>query len=167
MALTHSELHALGRKYALLAELRRRHDSEPPPELRPLAREFPGALRELDGLPLDEIERRMALVTLALAGGPTEALLEWVNRYHALMRAALSIKRQLSGERRPSSERAERVAEQASAEHGVRCDAVLVFEVADPPGGRLNEVVFARLARLFGVQAVRLRQALFSELAAF
>ncbi len=166
MALSHSELHALARKYALLGELRRRHDEEPPPELALLAREFPGALRELDGLPLEEIDRRLALVTLALEGGPTEALLEWISRYHALMRAALTIKHRLSGRRSPSAEEAERLAESTSAELGVSCDALLVIEVADPPGGRLNEVVFARLSQVFGVQKARLRVQLFSELPA-
>lgn len=163
MSLSASELHALSRKYALLGELRRRHDEQPPPELRPLAQEFPGALRELDALPLEEIDRRFGSVDLALRGGPTEALLEWVNRYHALMRAALAIKRRLRGKRQVDREEAALLALATTREYGVRCDVELVIAVADPPGGRINEVVFLRLARTFGVSPARLRSALFRD----
>jgi hypothetical protein len=163
MALPASELHALWRKYALLGELRRRHDAQPPPELRPLAREFPGALRELDALPLDEIDRRSLSVELALRGGPTEALLEWVSQYHALMRAALMIKRRLRGRRQVSSEEASLLASSVSRELGMHCDLELVVAVQSPPRGRLNEVVFLRLASTFGVSPDRLRTALFRD----
>jgi hypothetical protein len=163
MALSAAELHALSRKYALLGELRRRHDSLPPPELRPLAREFPGSLRELDALPLDEIDRRFGSVELSLRGGPTEALIEWVMRYHELMRTALSIKRGLGGRRQPTPEEAELIARRVSRDHGVRCDAELVLAIASPPNGRINEVVFLRLAVLFGVAARDLQSALFRE----
>jgi len=164
MALSASELHALSRKYALLGELRRRHDERPPAELQPLAREFPGALRELDALPLTEIDRRSGSVELALRGGPTEALLEWISGYHALMRAALAIKRELRGRASLSSEDAAVLARSASLEFGVVCDAPLVLEIEHPPRGRLNEVVLLRLARTFGVSPARLRDALFRDM---
>lgn len=162
MALSSSELHALARKYALLSELRRRHDEEPPAELELLAREFPGALRELDALPLEEIDRRSLVVELALRGGPTERLLEWVSHYHALMRAALALKRRLSGRRLLGQDEAELLAREIEPSVGIRCDAELVISIANPPSGRLNEVVFAHLSVTFGVEASRLRKALFS-----
>jgi hypothetical protein len=163
MALPASELHALSRKYALLGELRRRHDEKPPAELGPLAREFPGALRELDALPLDEIDRRSSSVDQALGGGPTEALLEWVSAYHALMRAALAIKRALRGRRQLPRDEALALADSTSHEFGVSCDVELVVAVGNPPSGRLNEVVFLRLSRTFGVSPARLRTALFRD----
>lgn len=163
MALRPSELHALARKYALLDELRRRHDEEPPSELVPLAREFPGSLRELDRLPLEEIERRSVMIELALGGGPVEALLEYVSQYHALMRTALCIKRSLSGRRNVTSEEAARLAESATVELGVQCEVELVLEVVNPPGGRLNEVVLARMSRTYGIESSRLRALLFRE----
>lgn len=48
---------ALARKYRTLMELRASGSTRP--ELARLAAEFPGALRELDELPLPEIQRRI------------------------------------------------------------------------------------------------------------
>ena len=163
MALPASELHALSRKYALLGELRRRHDEQPPAELGPLAREFPGALRELDALPLEEIDRRSISVEQALGGGPTEALLEWISAYHTLMRAVLAIKHRLGGRRQLPRDEALTLADSAAHEFGVLCDVELVVAIASPPNGRLNEVVFLRLSRTFGVSPARLRTALFRD----
>src|SRR4051812_35137956 len=54
--------------------------------LKQLAKEFPGALRELDTLPTDEIERRMA-------ARADEPWVRWMCRFHTLMRAALQLRR--------------------------------------------------------------------------
>jgi hypothetical protein len=67
---TREELQSLARKYDTLAELRKRRDEgggvAPRGELLVLAREFPGALRELDTLPRAEIERRRAALRATL-----------------------------------------------------------------------------------------------------
>src|SRR5436309_882383 len=59
-----ASLAALARKYRTLAEVRRdklRSGARTPREaMRALAREFPGSLRELDVLPLEELDRRAA-----------------------------------------------------------------------------------------------------------
>jgi hypothetical protein len=58
-------------------------------ELRSLAGEFPGCLRELDTLGPDELARRAAAAAAAAAGGPREPWMDWIAAYHALMTEAL------------------------------------------------------------------------------
>ena len=76
-------------------------EAEDRARLRALANEFPGALRELDTLPTDEIVRRAT----ALESGAHEPWMDWLGDFHDLMRIALEVKRTLSkfrekGERR-------------------------------------------------------------------
>ncbi len=151
----------LARKYERLIELRREPSDVRPADLRKLAEEFPGALRELDALPLAELERRLSSVRSAIEGGPTEALIEWLIGYHSLMRTALAVKRRLAGLRRPSGEHARRLAEALTLEMGVTCSVELVQQVAAPPGGRLNELVLGRLAQTSGRTTGELRSAMF------
>ncbi len=88
--MTQDERAALATKYRTLAELRHGRDAggavADRARLQALARAFPGALRELDLLALDEIERRAHALE---ADGPDEAWMEWVSAYHAALRAAL------------------------------------------------------------------------------
>jgi hypothetical protein len=89
---------ALARKYRALVALRARRDgggaAATRDELRALAAEFPGCLRELDTLGPAELERRAAACTAADAGGgrvpPDEPWMAWIAAYHALMRDALA-----------------------------------------------------------------------------
>src|SRR6185436_18311929 len=103
MTPSRSDLVALARKYRTLAELRRaqqmlsRDDVRTP--LQNLAREFPGALRELDLLPLDEIDRRFERLEAAALRGSVEPWMGWMHAYHLTMRAALGVKRRLAGQR--------------------------------------------------------------------
>jgi hypothetical protein len=112
-------------------------------ELRALAAEFPGALRELDRMPTDEIARRHAACARAGDGDAGEDWIAWMGRYHELMRAALALRR---GE-------------------PVAADVMLPPERAQsfarPPGGRLNAVVFAILADELGLPARAIADALF------
>jgi len=114
-------------------------------EARALLREFaaawPGALKELDTLASDEIERRVQ----ACAAGEAEPWMAWSLRYHELMRAALAIRR---GE---DVERAGRAL----------VDDAFVRAVKRPRHGRLNVVVFAELSREFEVDAREIWDALF------
>jgi hypothetical protein len=91
-------LRALAAKYRELAALRRaRERGEPPPErevFRKLAAAHPGALYELDTLPLEEIERRAAGLEQAVTGaGPLEPWMRWMVRYHQLVREELGARR--------------------------------------------------------------------------
>lgn len=73
---------ALARKYRALLAVRRGESVS----LRALSLEFPGALRELDELPLDELERRIGELE---SGGPLRAELVAVGRFHELVRARI------------------------------------------------------------------------------
>jgi hypothetical protein len=93
-AATPAALDALARKYRALVALRARRDAGETPatrdELRALAAEFPGCLRELDTLGHDELARRAAAAAAAVAGGPREPWMDWIAAYHALMTEALA-----------------------------------------------------------------------------
>jgi hypothetical protein len=155
------ELRALARKYSVMRALR---DAGAPDEraedrraLRALAAEFPGALRELDTLPTDEIDHRRGALEAAAAGGPRAPWMDWLAAYHAEMRLALALKRRLAGGRALD---AAALAE-AAAESGLPVDDAHALAVAAPPHGRLNVVVFARLAARFGAPAKTIWDALF------
>jgi hypothetical protein len=135
----------MAEKYARLLALRRavgvggRPDAAARAELRAVARQWPGALRELDSLATDELERRAAacraadvadFANFAGAADPADPAdpaewIGWMARYHELMRAALAIRR---------------------GEPTDAVDAAFVAAVARPQHGRLNVVVFAQLA---------------------
>jgi hypothetical protein len=155
------EIARLAAKYEALGELRRdRARGEPLPPKRvflDLAREFPGALLELDRLPLDEIDRRREALVLAAAAGTFEPWMAWLDGWHRLMRAALSVKLRLRGERDPTAEQAEALA----AAVGAGLDAAFVRAVARPPRGRLTPLVLERLASAFRVEIGTLEAAIF------
>jgi hypothetical protein len=157
-------LSALARKYRTLANLRRESQPSPNGLLRALAAEFPGALRELDCLPLSELERRLAAVTQAEAGGAAEPWIEWMLAYHQRMRLALHAKRRLrsAGPGRP--ELLARVADELGRELGSQCDADFVARVAVPPRGRLNLLVFELLEAELGQSRLELERTLFPRL---
>ncbi len=165
MGLARASLLALSRKYEALAELRRaqhqmsQRDVQEP--LRQLSREFPGALRELDSLPLEEILGRALSLSRCADGAEQEPWMEWAHVYHLTMRAALSVKRRTRARRALSAEEAGALAQLSSQENGCACDAAFVNEVVNPPNGRVNAVVFARLEQRFGLSAAVIREALF------
>jgi hypothetical protein len=154
-----SELLPLARKYATLLSLRReRARGEPVPDravFKALADEFPGALNELDTLPMDELERRAAAVAGAAAGGPAEPWMAWMVSYHALLKTALAIKLRVRDKASLDTTRAARIAVDAGVDQG------FVEAVAKPPAGRLNRLVFATLADRFGAPEEAIKRALF------
>jgi hypothetical protein len=92
--ITPAVLGGLARKYGALAELRARRDEggapATRPELRSLAGEFPGCLRELDTLGAAELAHRAVATAAAAAGAVREPWMAWIAAYHALMRDALA-----------------------------------------------------------------------------
>jgi hypothetical protein len=158
------ELRQLARKYRALADLWRAGYSDASDEalaaFRPIASEFPGALREYQMVPQGELDRRAEALERAAEGGPRQPWMDWMHGYHALMRAALAIKRRLARARIPSEARARAIAEEVSAA-GAPVDAAFVRAVARPPDGRINVVVFARLGALTGVAPDEIWEALF------
>src|SRR5579883_1601363 len=156
-------------KYRLLEALRRgqpgrtaaRRDA-----MRAIADRFPGALREWDEAPLDELvrRRREAEATLeALVAGAESALerlgagerdwLRYSMQVHGRLREALRVKRWLAG-------RAPTEALAADAERALEVSRSAVEAVA-APGGRLSETIYRQVAAEHGVTVEELKAALF------
>jgi len=90
------DLAELAEKYRTLAEMRRRELAGHPPRedahYRAIARKYPGALKELDQLELDEIDRREKELALAARTGEVVLWMRVVHAYHGFLRAALKVK---------------------------------------------------------------------------
>lgn len=162
--------HALRDKYQTLRSLRvQTHELAPRAELAALAASFPGALRELDRLPLDVIEARLSAID-AVVRGVAEAEL-WMHlqvAYHGFMRAALRIRRLLArAEGLPSGHDAATYLALLGYSPALdepaldRFDAAALATIAKPPGGRLNPWVIAQVARDHEVHADVVVRALF------
>ena len=125
-------------------------EHDPQRRLAALAARFPGALRELDDLPLDEISRRID--DLARAHRDPSHARPWMHamtRFHALARGALFAKRSL--------------ADGASAHwpaeaHPWRDD---LARVQRPPRGRLMDLVYERLATELGTTPAAAKRLVF------
>lgn len=135
----------LARKYAALVALRARRDGQGPPatrgELRGLAAEFPGCLRELDTLGRDELARRATVVAAAAAAeAAPEPWMDWIAAYHEAMRRAL-VARAAAGD----------VSQAGKEGPGRRAG----------PEGRLNVTILRQLASRFGVPAETIANTLF------
>jgi hypothetical protein len=160
-----SALTRLLHKYGALAELRRaRARGEPIPGkavFLALAEEFPGALHELDRLPMEVIEARREALSAALRGGPEEPWMAAVAGYHALYRAALFVKARVKKDVPPSAPEAAEMARRASRHAGVEVGAAFVQAVARPERGRIRPVVLAEVAARTGQAEEAVREALF------
>lgn len=145
-----AELRALRRKYETLAALRATRTAEPDPMLAALAAEFPGALREIDVLPLETLAARIAALAAAELTGVTEPWMTAQVAFHRLARGALVAKRWLAG--RKVVDEAVRAA--FSAAHlGAEAQvyAADLGRVAAPPGGRVMTLVYEKLGDELGV----------------
>ena len=89
--------------------------------LRSLAAEYPGALRELEVLPTDHIESRLAVARAAESGLVPEWLI-WTARYHARMRD-LMVKRR-AGARSESGRMNVTAFRALAADFGVPIDVI-------------------------------------------
>lgn len=138
---------------------------DPKPEMRRLAQRFPGALREIDELPLAVIEERVRILDAVVRGDeqPPEWAVYFV-AYHGWMRAALRIKRACLG--------CESLAEAVACVRGSYAAAPdepeleelgedAIAAITRPEAGRLNPWVFARVAAAHGVSADHVRRTLF------
>jgi hypothetical protein len=158
------ELGSLRRKYERMLALRREHEQarmeghvEPAPRrwLVQLAEEFPGALREIDRLPLEVITARID--ALASAERDPSRSAPWMEAqllFHGLARGALAAKRWLRGRKRIDDlTRAAFDAAIPTMPRGVDAQAFAseLHRIAAPPRGRLMDVVYARVAAVLGV----------------
>ncbi len=138
--------------------------ADPKRAMARLAERFPGALREIDELPLDVIDARIDALTdvVERAVDPPRWAILFV-AYHGWMRAALRIKRACLGV--PSIAVLETVRasyvpspdEPAHAELG----ELEIRAVLAPEGGRLNPWVFARIGAPHGLSGDEVAALLF------
>lgn len=143
------ELSALARKYRKLETLRLEHQRTGQvaerEALRALAAEFPGALRELDRLPLDEIERRAHALEAAAQGALVEPWMQWLVAYHALLRAALFVKTESA----KGIAIDEELVARASLHARIEIDIAFLRRFAQPSRGRPSRLVLDEVARRF------------------
>jgi hypothetical protein len=167
-----TDLRALRDKYEQMLCLRRLHarakeepdfiEPDPRPAMVALARRYPGALREIDVLPIADIEHRIA--ELHAAEADASRIATWMNaqaEFHRLARGALAVKRWLAGRSlTPEIDEAFAAALSAMPER----DDVLPWKddlaaLASPPRGRVMELVFVKLASVLGVELSEARRA--------
>lgn len=171
-----ADVRGLHEKYTRMKALRVLHErkkddssfEEPDPreEMVSLAEQFPGALREIDTLPLDVIEERIHELTLC-EEDPTRARAAWMEAqslFHRVARGALETKRWL-GKRKEIDASVRASFEEALARGAIderaRLFADDLASIANPPRGRLMEVVHARVARAIGTTASESKRLVF------
>ncbi len=155
--MTREALVELRGKYERILAMRLAHasgDEDPlavPGQMSDLAARFPGALRELDALPLDAIRRRLdALEGVLASQGPADPWMEAIALFHALMRGALVAKRWLAGRKVvQASTAADFEAALATLPFSADAGAWVadLARVASPPRGRVADAVLERLAQ--------------------
>jgi hypothetical protein len=169
--LNRRSLDELRAKYATMLAMRRRHDTgdedadEVKQQMARLAACYPGALREIDDLALDEIERRIAALDRTIAGeAAVEPWMQALARFHELARGALCAKRWLGGRKRvdASVQRAFVAALPTLAyPEDAGSWANDLDRIAAPPRGRVTDAVFARVARELGTSDQHARRLVF------
>lgn len=171
--LPRAALEELARKYRTMlafrgglpsAEAHQPLSAEQRSELRRYAKEFPGSLRELERLPTEAIEHRLAALQRTLDGGAEERWMPWAHGYHALMRAALHLRRRRGQQSSPtdSTELCANPEVLAAGEAvGRPLGPEFVTLVFAPPHGRLMAAIFAELGTLFGESSKTIWDALF------
>jgi hypothetical protein len=167
----HQWLTGLHTKYVAIRELRLAAavDSSVAPraKLAALARAFPGALRELDQLPMEFVEARLLAIDRALAAADEpEVWMRLQAGYHGFMRAVLRIRRLSRGRALEIVDAkrellALRYVPAADEPPPERFDLEALRVIRRPPGGRLNPWVFDQVARDHGVSSELVHQALF------
>jgi hypothetical protein len=166
-----SALEELLAKYAQMLAMRIAHASgqedrrEARVRMAELAFRFPGSLREMDDLEINEIRRRIKLMYEVLGQNhEVEPWMEALALFHAMTRGALCAKRWLGRRKRIDA-----AVEQAFAlnipslafPEDARAWTGNLARIASPPRGRLMDVVFARLAESLGLSEHAARRLVF------
>ena len=160
------ELRQLLAKYEEIQRLRVLEESpnpgDPKAAMRHLAERFPGALRELDRLPMSDVEARIAALRRALSGAEAPHWAPAQSLYHRLFRACLSVKRDAAlvaaAQRRPTTadDLRGRLGERAGSEFEDPEIASLLPDphtLLKPAEGRLHPWVISRVAEHLGIRA--------------
>jgi hypothetical protein len=130
-----------------------------------LAARFPGALRELDQLELEEIRRRLGrLEAVSSRRDATEPWMEAVALFHQFTRGVLCAKRWLNGRKSVTAglERAY-VVEAASLPFPREALSwhMELAAIARPPEGRVTDLVYARIATVLSISEPEARRRVF------
>ncbi|MGD0676849.1 MAG: hypothetical protein ABSC94_15660 [Polyangiaceae bacterium] len=132
-----------------------------------LATRFPGALRELDQLETEDIRHRIvALARVQEGQSDIEPWMTAIGHFHSLARGALSVKRWLSANRSVDADAEHRFA--IELDKLPFADEARVWKddlaaLAKPPGGKVTQLVFRRLAVLLGTTPAQARRLVFGE----
>jgi hypothetical protein len=154
---------ALCGKYEKLCDLRQRQQSDAAPrdEMVELAAAFPGALRELDCLPWEELEHRANALRAVLEGrAQVERWMVLQIGYHGFMRAVLRIKRLLLEQERSAAPQPVAYTPALDEPAWERFDAQALAVIRKPPRGRLNPWVLTQVARDHAVTEACIENAL-------
>jgi hypothetical protein len=146
---------ALAEKYERLLALRRERDrGTAPPDrsvFRALAARFPGCLRELELLPLDELEQRASACRRAERGGAPPDWARWMHEFHALLRCAHELRGQRGRKRhRDDASSTRGRAADLAGRHDVDVDDAVLERLLDPPDGRTVDVALSVIATRHG-----------------
>jgi hypothetical protein len=169
------DLRALRDKYERMLSLRTAHararddagfvEADPRPEMARLAAEFPGALREIDMLPLEVIAARIRAIRSA-ERSPDRAE-RWMFAqvvFHQHARGALAVKRWLAG-RKTITPAIRSAFSRWAHSLGARDDVLLFVDaldaIANPPRGRIMNVVHDRVAVVLDVSTTEVRALVF------
>ena len=166
-------LEALRRKYAAIRRMREGAAEADPElakvEMRVLAGEFPGALRELDRLELPLVCSRVAELERALVSGIAEPWMEQMVAFHSELRVALALKRIVGKCRQagvggdPAAADLETACRLVTQELDQDCPIDLAQDVVVCEDGRLSQRVIARVARAAGVTPLEVEDNLFPD----
>lgn len=159
MTPTRAEIDELRLKYAEMLRLRLLDQAgtggDPRQAMAELAKRFPGALREIDELPLEVIRARIAALTAAEEDpSRAEPWMAALAMFHTLTRGALAVKRWLGGRRVVDEETARAFA--LDVPSLVYADDALAWckdlaLLASPPRGKVTDLVFEKMAGALGV----------------
>ena len=153
--MTRDDLTALRAKYEEMLRLRLDGSgADPRRAMAALASRFPGALREIDELPLDALRARANDLRAAEDGGPVALWMEATHLFHTLTRGALCAKRWLAGRKTVDPE----VRSAFDREAGAFCwaDEARAWGdhlagLANPPRGRVTDLVYEQMSARLGI----------------
>lgn len=154
----------LREKYLHLKQLRATSGEPDRAVLQALAREFPGALAELDRLPPELLDARIATLDRLLErGGEPPAWVRGWQLAHPRLRGALLAKAWLGGRRTVDASTRDAFAAEVPTlpfPEDARRWIDRLDEVAAPPDGRLVDVVFREVALELGLDGAEALRAL-------
>ncbi len=166
--MTRTDLAELRSKYEEMLRLRLAADAgasgDPRRAMAALASQFPGALREIDDLPLDAIRERASELRAAEDGGKIAPWMTATHLFHTLTRGALCAKRWLAGRKSIDAAMLEAFDREADAlcwTDDARAWRNDLVTLASPPRGRVTELVYARVGALLDMSSENVRLLIF------